>query len=93
MAVILRPISVAEIIKRGYLKQLDPSISEDGLLPGLYQYNEMAELDGSDPPLDGAQNQDQARRDAITLALQDKSQYVVDPLVSPCASDLSLAVV
>ena len=40
-----RLISVAEIIKREYLKKLDTSVADDnGCLSGLHQYNELGTL-------------------------------------------------
>lgn len=78
MATIPRLISVAEIIKREYLKKLDPSNSEGGALPGLHQYNEIGCLEEPDPPSDDPEAQDQVRQSAITRALQGKNQYVRD---------------
>lgn len=76
MATIPRLISVAEIIKREYLKKLDPSNSEGGILPGLHQYNEIGCLEEPDTSSDDPQTQDEARQTAITAALQGKNQYV-----------------
>ncbi|OCH94877.1 hypothetical protein OBBRIDRAFT_884432 [Obba rivulosa] len=44
MSTIPRLVSVAEIIKREYLKGLSPELAESGNLSGLHQYNEVGEL-------------------------------------------------
>ncbi|EMD33316.1 hypothetical protein CERSUDRAFT_67981 [Gelatoporia subvermispora B] len=45
MSTIPRLVSVVEIIKREYLKSLDPELAESGSLSGLHQYNEVGELE------------------------------------------------
>lgn len=76
LTTIPRLISVAEIIKREYLKKLDPANSEQGSLLGLHQYNEIGNIDVPGPSTDDAPSQEEARRNAIVLALQGKNQYV-----------------
>ncbi|KAI0654683.1 hypothetical protein C8Q70DRAFT_1026408 [Cubamyces menziesii] len=44
MATIPRLVSVVEIIKREYLKTLDPGLAERGSLSGLHQYNEIGDI-------------------------------------------------
>ena len=40
-----RLVSVVEIIKREYVKKLDPALAEKGCLAGLHQYNEVGALE------------------------------------------------
>lgn len=47
MALVPRLVSVVEIVKREYVKMLDTSLAEQGALSGLYQYNEIGELETS----------------------------------------------
>ncbi|KAH9941353.1 hypothetical protein B0H21DRAFT_753277 [Amylocystis lapponica] len=70
MTTIPRLISVVEIIKREYLKTLDPTESEAGALFGLHQYNEIGELEQNIPDSTGDPERDRAQ--AVTLALQGK---------------------
>ena len=44
-ALIPRLISVVEIIKREYVKKLNPELAESGCLSGLHQYNELGALE------------------------------------------------
>ncbi|KAI0833757.1 hypothetical protein BC628DRAFT_1345165 [Trametes gibbosa] len=44
LSTIPRLVSVVEIIKREYLKTLDPALAEGGSLGGLHQYNEIGNL-------------------------------------------------
>lgn len=68
-----RLISVAEIIKREYLKTLSPEQSEAGKLSGLHQYNEISTFE-DDNQGDPEETPEQARQRAITAALQGKRQ-------------------
>ncbi|KAH9848427.1 hypothetical protein C2E23DRAFT_843922 [Lenzites betulinus] len=45
MSTIPRLVSVVEIIKREYLKTLNPAQAEAGSLSGLHQYNEIGDLE------------------------------------------------
>lgn len=67
-----RLISVVEIIKREYLKQLDAIHQDHGKLTGLYQYNEIADLPDSTEVSE--ENREEARVAALTNALQGKNQ-------------------
>lgn len=58
-----RLISVVEIIKREYLKQLDAVHQDHGKLTGLFQYNEIGSLPDSEP-----------EESARATALQGKNQ-------------------
>lgn len=72
-ALIPRLVSVVEIIKREYVKKLDPALAERGCLSGLHQYNELGALEG----LSGEQEKeptDEDRQAAIVHALQGKNQ-------------------
>ena len=74
LAIVPRLISVVEIIKREYLKQLDAIHQEHGKLAGLYQYNEIGCL--ADPEPEGEEaDREAARVSALTNALQGKNQY------------------
>lgn len=76
MALIPRLISVVEIIKREYVKLLDPMLAERGQLPGLYQYNELGELDVAPAPADGA-DPEEARRRELAAMLQGKNHLKI----------------
>lgn len=67
-----RLISVVEIVKREYLKTLDPALALSGKLSGLHQYNQIGELDQPDEPQDSSP-EEQRQRD-IALALSGKRQ-------------------
>lgn len=68
-----RLISVVEIIKREYLKQLDAIHQDHGKLTGLYQYNEIGDLPGL--TTEGSEeDREEARVAALTNALQGKHQ-------------------
>lgn len=80
-ATIPRLISVAEIIKREYLKKLDPANSDTGSLYGLHQYNEIGHLEEAEPSADDEEDLDDVRQREITLKLQGKNQWVVIPML------------
>ncbi|EKM53206.1 uncharacterized protein PHACADRAFT_197627 [Phanerochaete carnosa HHB-10118-sp] len=74
MALIPRLISVVEVIKREYVKLLDPVLAEKDQLSGLYQYNELGELDLShgkevDP--------EESRRKELVTMLQGKNHLKI----------------
>lgn len=73
MSTIPRLISVVEIIKREYLKTLDPVLAEAGKLSGLHQYNELGALE-EDNSNETAADAEQDRLDALALALRGKRQ-------------------
>lgn len=73
MTTIPRLISVVEIVKREYLKTLDPALAQSGKLSGLFQYNQIGELDQPDEP-QGTFSPEEARQREITLALSGKRQ-------------------
>ena len=73
LATIPRLVSVVEIIKREYLKTLDPVLAQGGSLSGLHQYNELGTLED----IYGQEEKEQTEEDrhaAIMHALQGKSQ-------------------
>ncbi|KAH8096854.1 hypothetical protein BXZ70DRAFT_944808 [Cristinia sonorae] len=71
-----RLISVVEIIKREYLKQLDSIHQDHGKLSGLYQYNEIGSL--PDPMEEGdVAGAEQARVQALANALQGKKHLKI----------------
>ncbi|KAF9818801.1 hypothetical protein IEO21_02581 [Rhodonia placenta] len=87
-----RLISVAEIIKREYLKTLSPEQSEAGKLSGLHQYNEISTFE-DDNQGDPEETPEQARQRAITAALQGKRHLrqhkVAFMKVTLCRKELS----
>ncbi|KAI0079181.1 hypothetical protein K474DRAFT_1737380 [Panus rudis PR-1116 ss-1] len=70
MSTIPRLISVAEIIKREYVKKLDADQAEAGSLTGLHQYNELGTLPEQEPA--EPQDREAARLEALSTALQGK---------------------
>ena len=74
-ALIPRLVSVVEIIKREYVKKLDPALAEKGCLAGLHQYNEVGALEDLSDEQDKEQTEED-RRAAIIHALQSKNQCV-----------------
>lgn len=80
-ATIPRLISVAEIIKREWLKSLDTSLAESGNLVGLHQYNEIGDIEETLPkePAESPQDEEDARQAEIARALLGKNQYVLHP--------------
>lgn len=71
-----RLVSVAEIIKREYLKKLDASLADgSGSLSGLYQYNELGEAVPSNDESEAVDSEEQ-RSLAISHALSGKKLYV-----------------
>lgn len=71
-----RLISVVEIIKREYLRQLDAVHQEHGKLTGLYQYNEVGSLPDPEPE-EGTADQEAARVQVLTSALQGKNHLKI----------------
>lgn len=76
LATIPRLVTVVEIIKREYLKTLDPVLAEAGSLSGLHQYNEVGDLEEAGY-VERADDDEQARMEALALALQGRNQYVL----------------
>ncbi|KAI0364753.1 hypothetical protein BV20DRAFT_974047 [Pilatotrama ljubarskyi] len=72
MATIPRLVSVVEIIKREYLKTLDPGLAEGGSLSGLHQYNEVGDL-AEAGYIEGTGDEEQARLESLALALQGRN--------------------
>lgn len=73
--VIPRLISVVEIIKREYLKKLDPVLAEQGRLSGLYQYNELGTLEDRDGEQEAERHgTEEERAQRISNALQGRNQ-------------------
>ncbi|EPS96728.1 hypothetical protein FOMPIDRAFT_1107769, partial [Fomitopsis schrenkii] len=66
-----RLISVVEIVKREYLKALDPALALSGNLSGLHQYNQIGELEQPDEPQGSLSAEEQRQRD-ISQALSGK---------------------
>lgn len=75
MANIPRLVSVVEIIKREYLKTLDPVLARAGSLSGLHQYNEIGDL-CEEGLLEGTGNEEQDRIQSLAQALQGRNQCV-----------------
>lgn len=71
-----RLISVAEIIKREYIKELDKKRSSR--LVGLHQYNEIGSLEES---LVSGETTEEQRTQMIAMALEGKNLYAVRPCV------------
>ncbi len=80
MATIPRLVSVVEIIKREYLKTMDPALAEAGSLSGLHQYNEVGDLADA-----GAENAEEDRLESLARALQGRHQCVPESV--PWVSD------
>lgn len=72
MALVPRLVSVVEIIKREYVKMLDPVLAEKGQLSGLHQYNELGELNMSEPNQD--EDPEEKRKKELEKMLQGKNQ-------------------
>lgn len=68
-----RLISVVEIVKREYLKTLDPALSQSGKLSGLFQYNQIGELEQPNES-EGTLSSEEERQREIALALSGKRQ-------------------
>jgi hypothetical protein len=79
-ALIPRLVSVVEIIKREYVKMLDPALAEKGALQGLHQYNELGELVTPPVPEEDEdaeareERQERERREKLMEVLQGKNQ-------------------
>ncbi|KAI0353808.1 hypothetical protein OH77DRAFT_1360056, partial [Trametes cingulata] len=71
LATIPRLVSVVEIIKREYLKTLDPGLAEAGNLSGLHQYNEVGDLADAGY-IEQTEDEEQARLESLALALQGR---------------------
>ncbi|EIW57825.1 uncharacterized protein TRAVEDRAFT_126495 [Trametes versicolor FP-101664 SS1] len=72
LATIPRLVTVVEIIKREYLKTLDPALAEAGSLSGLHQYNEIGDLEEAGY-VERAGDEEQERIEALALALQGRN--------------------
>ncbi|KAI0749906.1 hypothetical protein C8Q80DRAFT_1120027 [Daedaleopsis nitida] len=72
MSTIPRLVSVVEIIKREYLKTLDPTLAEGGSLSGLHQYNEIGDLEAAGY-LEKSGNEQQDRLESVARALQGRN--------------------
>ncbi|KAI0636159.1 hypothetical protein C8Q77DRAFT_1051699 [Trametes polyzona] len=72
MSTIPRLISVVEIIKREYLKTLDPSLAEAGRLSGLHQYNEIGDLEDAGFA-ERTGDEEQERIESLARALQGRN--------------------
>ena len=73
MTTIPRLVSVVEIIKREYLKTVEPGLAEAGLLSGLHQYNEIGTLE-EEGAAEEAEDEEQSRAESIARALAGKKQ-------------------
>ena len=62
-----------EIIKREYVKKLDPVLAEKGCLSGLHQYNEVGTLEQL---TDEKETTEVERLRSLSYALQGRNQYV-----------------
>ncbi|KAI0759561.1 hypothetical protein BD413DRAFT_596190 [Trametes elegans] len=71
MATIPRLVSVVEIIKREYLKTIDPTLAEAGCLSGLHQYNEIGDVEDGGYVERG--EDEEARMESLARALQGKN--------------------
>ncbi|CAL1710733.1 unnamed protein product [Somion occarium] len=76
MSTIPRLISVAEIIKREYLKTLSSDDAQEGVLTGLHQYNVIGTLPDESPA--GAEDPEAERLQAISAALTGKNHLYED---------------
>ena len=75
MSTIPRLVSVVEIIKREYLKTLDPALAEAGTLSGLHQYNELGDLE-DEGFVEKSGNEEKDRLESLARALQGRNQCV-----------------
>ena len=75
MSTIPRLVSVVEIIKREYLKTLDPALAEAGTLSGLHQYNELGDLE-DEGFVEKSGNEEEDRLESLARALQGRNQCV-----------------
>ncbi len=75
MANIPRLVSVVEIIKREYLKTVDPALAQAGSISGLHQYNEIGDLE-EQGLLEGTGDEEQDRIQSLAQALQGRNQCV-----------------
>lgn len=66
-----RLISVVEIVKREFLGKLDTSMTDKGVLSGLYQYNELGHTEACDEQMEV--NAETTRRDSLAVALKAKN--------------------
>lgn len=73
LALVPRLVSVAEIVKREYVKLLDTSLAEQGCLSGLHQYNEIVHLDVAASQA-GPTDAEEQRLEALTHALQGRKK-------------------
>lgn len=73
LALVPRLVSVAEIVKREYVKLLDPSLANQGCLSGLHQYNEIVHLDVAASNA-GPMDAEEQRLEALTRALQGRKK-------------------
>lgn len=73
LALVPRLVSVVEIVKREYVKLLDPSLAEQGCLSGLHQYNEIVHLDVAASNA-GPTDAEEQRLEALTHALQGRKK-------------------
>ncbi len=74
LSLIPRLISVVEIIKREYVKKLDPLLAEKGCLSGLHQYNELGTLDSFGEETEDDQVREERRLDSLASALKGTNQ-------------------
>ncbi|KAI0648847.1 hypothetical protein C8Q79DRAFT_904582 [Trametes meyenii] len=72
MATIPRLVSVVEIIKREYLKTLDPALAKAGCLSGLHQYNEIDDLESAGY-IEETGDEEQDRLATLVLAMQGRN--------------------
>ncbi len=86
LATIPRLVTVVEIIKREYLKTLDPALAEAGSLSGLHQYNEIGDLEEAGY-VERAGDEEQERIEALALALQGRNQYVLTIFPTSACTD------
>ncbi|RDX43990.1 hypothetical protein OH76DRAFT_1389803 [Lentinus brumalis] len=71
MTTIPRLVSVVEIIKREYLKTMDPALAEAGSLSGLHQYNEVGDLADAGYA-ESAESAEEDRLQSLARALQGR---------------------
>ena len=90
ISTIPRLVSVVEIIKREYLKTLDPKLAQQGSLSGLHQYNEIGSLE-EEGFVEGSGNEEQDRQEYIVQALSGRNQCVSCHLLLCSALMCSLA--
>ncbi|KAJ3559422.1 hypothetical protein NM688_g349 [Phlebia brevispora] len=75
-ALIPRLVSVVEIIKREYVKKLDPILAEQGCLSGLHQYNEVGALEEFNADV-GQNPTEEDRVQTLAHALQGRNHLKV----------------